>query len=248
MDSIFCFGWRLQRFPRTILYTAEHESAFLFVDLFAAVLYVFYYGSVAFFAIFIAYYYWKLESTKKESQSSQDQQEEQPYDPSFKVFLVAWSYGWLGIFALCTQTFWPTAPPWYNDMYGTQAASYTLLGNPGDLARLDSFFNMQFFKKLYENNPVVFGAFPSLHVAHPALCAFFMPGAVRFKYFVWLYPALVAWAALYLNHHFFTDVLGGVVYAYIATFIMSKPAEMLIIRLSKLRSANDQAQLRYKEV
>lgn len=88
-------------------------------------------------------------------------------------------------------------------------------GEPAILARVDKRFNIQMFHKMYaEGGKVVFGAWPSLHAAWPYLIARFKPPFGRkVSIFLWAYVALVWWAAIYLQHHFAADVLGGVLYA-----------------------------------
>ena len=38
----------------------------------------------------------------------------------------------------------------------------------------------------------------------------------KYQRFSWFYSLLLAWAAMYLKHHYLTDVLGGWAYAYLA--------------------------------
>lgn len=92
-------------------------------------------------------------------------------------------------------------------------------GEPAILARVDEHYQIDLYHRMYaEGGKVVFGAWPSLHAAWPYLMARFRP-CMPYKtvqLFQWAYMLLVWWAAIYLQHHFAADVLGGVLYAEIA--------------------------------
>ncbi len=84
-----------------------------------------------------------------------------------------------------------------------------------------------FFSSLYENNPLVFGSFPSLHVAYPVLIAMLFPN-FKWSNLIWLYPIgvfgqqcilqrdkIIAYTTIYLNHHYLLDIIGGIFYCVI---------------------------------
>lgn len=107
-----------------------------------------------------------------------------------------------------TQVLVPTAPPWYTERAGHAPASYQLPGDPGGLARVDVFLNTTFFHAMYGAAPIVFGSWPSGHVAWPLTVLFFQwtwTGRVLSA----LHVVWVSWAALYLHHHFLVDVLSA---------------------------------------
>jgi len=130
-------------------------------------------------------------------------------------------FGLLCFLALITQLIAPTAPPWYYYKYGLdpQYANYTMKGDAAGLYRVDEMFDISFYKNMFDSSPVVFGSFPSLHCGWPsalALIVFFdtnLPKALK-----WVsvgYVAFVALAVMYLQHHYFVDVFGGVFYAVV---------------------------------
>lgn len=92
-------------------------------------------------------------------------------------------------------------------------------GEAGLLTRIDVMFGIELFTKMYrDGGKVVFGSWPSLHAGWPFLFAGFKPrsrvGWVRWG--LWGYCAWVWWAALYLEHHYLVDVLGGVAFVVVA--------------------------------
>jgi len=92
-------------------------------------------------------------------------------------------------------------------------------GNPGAaLSRVDKFFGIVFYQETYTTqNRIPFGSFPSLHAAWPSLIAFCFParGSHLFKVLASCYVCLIYWAAMYLQHHYVIDLLGGTLYAYL---------------------------------
>lgn len=120
----------------------------------------------------------------------------------------AWQFGIVNLVAVIIQILHPTAPPWYDCQQ--QQDEFTMKmtkGNPAGLERVDQLLHISIFTKLYSESKMVFGAFPSLHASWPLTIALFKPaGAFRWGIFHSLW---VGWAALYLKHHFFVDVIGG---------------------------------------
>lgn len=139
------------------------------------------------------------------------------------LILPYWNcFGLVCFLGLITQLIMPTAPPWYYYKYGfnTQNATYELKGDPAGLARVDERFNITFYQNMFLNSPVVFGSFPSLHIGWPSTTALFvfyettLPIGLRIASVG--YVGYVALAVMYLQHHYFADVLGGVLYAFAA--------------------------------
>lgn len=128
------------------------------------------------------------------------------------------AFGVMNLSAVLTHLLFPTAPPWYFLKHGFEPADYAMKGDPGVLARVDQILNIQMFHKMYKDGgKVVFGAWPSLHAAWPYLIARFRPGfSQKVQYVLWAYMLLVWWAAVYLQHHFALDILGGILYAEMA--------------------------------
>jgi membrane-associated phospholipid phosphatase len=126
-----------------------------------------------------------------------------------------WTFGWLNIVAVVSHFFLPTAAPWYIKEYGLLDAHYNVSGSAAGLIRIDKALGFPVFESLYKRNKVVFGSFPSLHVAWPSLIALYEPFPRLLGGIVpWLYVVWVGWAALYLEHHYLVDWIGGCLYAY----------------------------------
>lgn len=134
-------------------------------------------------------------------------------------------FGIMNLSAVLTHITFPTTPPWYFVKYGTAEAHYGMKGDPALLSRVDKMFNITMYQRMYEDGgKVVFGTWPSLHAAWPYLMASFRPrlrlGWMRA--FQWVYVVWVWWAAVYLQHHYFVDLLGGVLYAEGAMWVGKK--------------------------
>jgi len=210
MESYILFGLNLQGFPKNFFGPIEQVTGvFTFLDLIAAGVYILHFGFWIFFTLYLYYYYRFKLST----------QVLQPW-----TFL--WSLGILNIMAIITQLLWPTAPPWYNDVYGTRPANYGMEGNAAGLENADEFLRIPLFENIYESSPIVFGSFPSLHAAWPLIMCFFGP-TVRVKGILSVYASMVCWAAVYLNHHYVVDLLGALLYAIISFLVGSFTAKYI---------------------
>jgi hypothetical protein len=130
-----------------------------------------------------------------------------------------WILGWLNTITVLTHFFFPTAPPWYFDQYGFAPANYGMKGDAALLKLADDLFQVKFFDGIYKANPVVFGAFPSLHAAWPFLIATYGVSSATFRKFAWIHVMWVWWAAIYLRHHYILDIIGGVVYVFVVRLV-----------------------------
>jgi membrane-associated phospholipid phosphatase len=85
--------------------------------------------------------------------------------------------------------------------------------------RFDGLFGTHLFGDMYGHGIDVFGAYPSLHVAYPLLAAIL---AFRYRELRWarvptvLFFMLMCLSAVYLQHHYVTDVVLGIAYALVA--------------------------------
>lgn len=98
-------------------------------------------------------------------------------------------------------------------------ASWETKGSPADLARLDELFGIRLYTKLYGSSTLVFGSWPSLHVGWPMMCMLFT-SVNKHRWAFGLNTIWVSLAAVYLRHHYFVDVLGGMAIA-IACFALA---------------------------
>lgn len=128
-------------------------------------------------------------------------------------------FGIVCFVALITQLVTPTAPPWYYYKYGFARADYNMTGDPAGLLRVDERFDIRFYRNMFDSSPVVFGSFPSLHCGWPtilALIVFFDTNLPKFLKWISVgYVAFVGLAVMYLQHHYFVDVFGGVFYSVV---------------------------------
>ena len=102
----------------------------------------------------------------------------------------------------------PAAPPWYVRAHGC-VIDLSVAPQAAALSRLDALFGIRYFEAFYSRAPTVFGAFPSLHVAFPAVAMvtgwrWFGPAgrAVTAALTLWMIAASV-----YLDHHWLIDGL-----------------------------------------
>jgi len=129
---------------------------------------------------------------------------------------MAWAFCWLGLISCATYYIYPAAPPWYLAQYGPGPALASVAPSPGGAARVDELLGVSLFAGFYGRSPNVFGAVPSLHVAIPLLAAGFAWRMGSLRGMTAAYALLMAFAALYLNHHYVLDLLWGAAYALLA--------------------------------
>ena len=127
--------------------------------------------------------------------------------------------------------FVPTAPPWYIAKYGYAPATYDIPGDEAGLLYADRMLGVPFFHGIYSQSPIVFGSFPSLHAAWPVLIALHAPYSTWASRLLWVYSLAVWWAAMYLQHHFFIDLIGGAVYVLVAMRTVAFVSDLLPPRL-----------------
>eukprot|EP00736_Rhodelphis_marinus_P006996 Rmarinus@m.4151 len=141
------------------------------------------------------------------------------------VLSYIYAFGLMSFAAVLTEYLLPTAPPWYFDYYHHKEATYGMTGHPGSaMLRVDELLGRPLYRSIYKKSPLVFGSFPSLHAAWPFQIALFRPGLPAIA---WLYVLWVWWAALYLQHHYLIDILGGALYGYLAYKLVGNEKERM---------------------
>ncbi|KAI8370034.1 hypothetical protein EDC96DRAFT_99911 [Choanephora cucurbitarum] len=140
---------------------------------------------------------------------------------SVKVFGKA--FGYMNLAGVLTQLLFPNASPWYEIIYGSTPANYSIPGEAGGLLRIDEILGLDLYSSTFGTSPLVFGAFPSLHSG----CA-----TIEMLFFAYLFPRLkpvailyVMWmwfSTMYLTHHYMIDLVGGSIYAILA-FAVAHP-------------------------
>ncbi|KAF7966337.1 hypothetical protein HWV62_20286 [Athelia sp. TMB] len=132
------------------------------------------------------------------------------FRPKEVLHLWAKMFGFMMLTGVVVQIIFPCAAPWYELIYGLTPADYSMHGSAGGLARIDAIFGSNGYGYTFENAPVIFGAFPSLHAGNATLIALFLshffPQSTRY---IWGYAGILYWATMYLTHHYLIDVVSG---------------------------------------
>jgi membrane-associated phospholipid phosphatase len=137
------------------------------------------------------------------------------YKPTY-TSIYLFFFGIMNTVGVMTQLIWPTAPPWYYKKNGTKPADYTMHGDPAGLQRIDNIFHLDIYNTTFTENPLPWGAWPSLHSGFAVYSATFLIFLFpKFSPLFLLYVAWIWWATMYLGHHYFVDLLGGFVYAFV---------------------------------
>jgi hypothetical protein len=123
----------------------------------------------------------------------------------------AWAFFAMSLAGFVTYHLYPAAPPWYFHEHGCTIDLATRASEGPNLARVDAWLGVAYFHGLYGRSSDVFGSVPSLHVAYPAL--------ILLEGWRWLrwtgraaaiaFAAWMAFAAVYLDHHWIVDVVLG---------------------------------------
>lgn len=130
-------------------------------------------------------------------------------------FLVVNLAGWAIWFS------YPAAPPWYVDLYGTGPALLHAPSSAAGLVRFDALLGVPVASSLYSKSAYIFGAMPSLHVAYATLVTWMtFPVGGKLRAAGLAFAASMAFAAIYLRHHYIIDVVAGVAVAVpVALFV-----------------------------
>lgn len=139
---------------------------------------------------------------------------------SFFVLNVA---GWI------VWMLYPAAPPWYVDLYGFGPVVQDAASNPAGLLRLDALLGTPIAATFYAKSANVFGAMPSLHVAYVTMVACVaLPLGGALRAFTLFFAALIAFAAVYLRHHYVIDVVAGMVLAVCVSMAMRSLVRVIV--------------------
>nr|BAA19190.1 Aur1 [Schizosaccharomyces pombe] len=166
-----------------------------------------------------------------------------PFIISFILFIFAppgtlpvWArtFGYMNLFGVLIQMAFPCSPPWYENMYGLEPATYAVRGSPGGLARIDALFGTSIYTDCFSNSPVVFGAFPSLHAGWAMLEALFLSHVFpRYRFCFYGYVLWLCWCTMYLTHHYFVDLVGGMCLAIIC-FVFAQKLRLPQLQTGKI--------------
>jgi membrane-associated phospholipid phosphatase len=117
----------------------------------------------------------------------------------------------------------PAAPPWYLHTHGC-AIQLGTLPSPAGLARVDALLGIHYFAGFYGRASSVFGAMPSMHCAYPLIGLLTAWRVARWntKIVHIAYGLCMFLAALYLDHHWLLDALGGWATAFVAVAVADR--------------------------
>lgn len=133
---------------------------------------------------------------------------------------MAWGFFVANMLGLVIFVLFPVAPPWYVAEYGFEYVT-GVPPSPAGTIRFDNLLGIRYFQEFYKHNATVFGAMPSLHVGYPLTVALATLGYKRgWQFYCFLVPAMVAFSAFYLQHHYIWDLLGGAAVAIVANAIV----------------------------
>jgi membrane-associated phospholipid phosphatase len=132
-----------------------------------------------------------------------------------RMRLFGWVFLAVNLAGFTTYHLYPAAPPWYFHAHGCTVDLAARSSEGVNLARVDAYLGIHYFRGFYGRASDVFGAMPSLHVSYPALVVLFgwpvlkWPGRV----FTIGFACAMCFAAVYLDHHWIIDVILGLAYA-----------------------------------
>lgn len=146
--------------------------------------------------------------------------------PATLSFLIVNMMGYL------TYYIYPAAPPWYVARLGLVPADLSTPPYAAGALRFDQAIGSPMMETMYASGSIVFGSMPSLHVAYPFLIVPFAFVIKRFRVSATLFFLLVAFSAVYLNHHYLIDIILGTTYAALAALVAIKLSPQLELKLS----------------
>jgi hypothetical protein len=135
----------------------------------------------------------------------------------------------LSMAGFVTYLFFPVAPPWWAadrglipGPDGLPAIEYLKPQGFADLAAMFGFEGRYLYTyAMYEINPNLVAAFPSLHAGYPFLAFLFARRSFgRLSWGLLAYSAIVWFSIVYLADHYVVDILGGLVYAGVAYWLV----------------------------
>lgn len=132
------------------------------------------------------------------------------FAPPSSLRSFGFAFGYMNLCGVIIQLLFPAAPPWYKNLHGLEPADYSMNGSPGGLSRIDELLGVDMYTSTFQNSPLVFGAFPSLHSGCAVMDVLFLCWLFpKFTAVWWGYAALLWWSTMYLTHHYFIDLIMG---------------------------------------
>lgn len=135
--------------------------------------------------------------------------------------LLTWSFLLVNVASMATWVLYPAAPPWYVIRFGLGPAVLNAASSAAGLARVDQILGIELIYQYYSRSVNVFGAMPSAHVAVPtAIACSLIGGDRRWCAGAVIFAGIMAFGAVYFQHHYVLDVLVGVAYGAIAVAVV----------------------------
>jgi membrane-associated phospholipid phosphatase len=133
---------------------------------------------------------------------------------------LGWTFLGVNLAGSLTYLLCPVAPPWYAATHGFGPVDPATPASPAALIRWDALVGVPYFQHFYAHASDIFGSMPSMHCAYPMILFLFalerrrLPAIVALA----LFQLLMCFSAIYLQHHYVSDVLVGMVYAVLGYF------------------------------
>ena len=150
-----------------------------------------------------------------------------------------WTFFAVNVAGFGTYIFFPVAPPWYVAQRGFGAVDPLAKASAAALARWDRLVGIPYFENFYAQATEVYGAMPSMHCAYPMILLLFARELKRPRLFIALvaYELLMCFSAVYLQHHYVTDVIAGIAYASIIYAIGRGPLSKALGAVARFPTA-----------
>ncbi|HTB60340.1 MAG TPA: phosphatase PAP2 family protein [Polyangia bacterium] len=132
-----------------------------------------------------------------------------------RIRALGWTFFGVNAAASLTYLLLPVAPPWYAASHGFGPVDPTTPASPAALVRWDELVGVPYFHHFYARASDIFGSMPSMHCAYPMILFLFGLELRRWRFIVALgaFQLLMCFSAVYLQHHYVSDVIIGMLYA-----------------------------------
>jgi inositol phosphorylceramide synthase catalytic subunit len=197
--TVFGVGGLGQRRSLNEVFATHHWP---FVDFLTGLSYLLYIHVVVAFAVFLAL----VDRTEAGAQ---------------RVRALGWTFALMNVASFVTYLLYPVAPPWYVAAHGFGPVLADATSSPAALSRWDDLTGVPYFQHFYSHASDVFGAMPSMHCAYPMLLLLYSFELRRPRLTVALaaFQLFMCFSAVYLQHHYVSDVIGGIAFAVVAYWL-----------------------------
>ena len=132
-----------------------------------------------------------------------------------RIRALGWTFFGVNVAASLTYLLCPVAPPWYAATRGFGPVDPATPASAAALLRWDQLVGIPYFQHFYARASDIFGSMPSMHCAYPMILFLFALELRRWPSIVALgaFQLLMCFSAIYLQHHYVSDVIVGMLYA-----------------------------------